>query len=161
MIYAAGAFWLIIGGTVLLVVVRGQQGGAGATPPGQSRLARRMGTFFIVLTIVLGLTIPIFILVNNGDNHASIGPDGIKLTANETTGRELFAKACATCHTLSAAKAVGRVGPDLDVLRPQEALILDAIANGRAQGRGQMPALLYTGQDATDVAEFVATVAGR
>jgi mono/diheme cytochrome c family protein len=53
------------------------------------------------------------------------------------------------------------VGPDLDTLRPPSALILDAIANGRARGMGQMPEQLVTGPDARDVANYIATVAGR
>jgi mono/diheme cytochrome c family protein len=56
---------------------------------------------------------------------------------------------------------VGKVGPNLDQLRPPKALILDAIKNGRARGQGQMPAGLVDGQDAQDVADFVAKVAGR
>ena len=70
-------------------------------------------------------------------------------------------KYCATCHTLKASNAVGKVGPNLDVLHPPKGLILDAIANGRARGQGQMPAGLVDGQDAQDVAAYVAAVAGR
>jgi len=36
-----------------------------------------------------------------------------------------------------------------------------AIAEGRARGLGQMPALLYQGKEAQEVAEFVAAVAGH
>jgi hypothetical protein len=36
-----------------------------------------------------------------------------------------------------------------------------AIAEGRARGLGQMPAQLYTGREAKEVAEFVAAVAGH
>jgi hypothetical protein len=39
--------------------------------------------------------------------------------------------------------------------------VLYAINNGFAAGLGQMPAGLYSGQDATDIAQFVAAVAGR
>ena len=53
------------------------------------------------------------------------------------------------------------MGPNLDQLRPPKALILDAIQKGRARGQGQMPAGLVDGQDAQDVAAFVAAVAGR
>ena len=37
----------------------------------------------------------------------------------------------------------------------------NAIEEGRARGLGQMPALLYQGKEAEDVAEFVAAVAGH
>ena len=39
--------------------------------------------------------------------------------------------------------------------------MLDAIINGRARGVGRMPAGLYSGQDAQDVAAYVAKVAGH
>jgi hypothetical protein len=38
--------------------------------------------------------------------------------------------------------------------------VLNAIQNGRSRGNGQMPAQLFTGQDAVDVAEYVSRVAG-
>ena len=63
------------------------------------------------------------------------------------------------CHTLEAANAVAQVGPNLDTLRPTKALVLDAIENGRARGNGAMARNLVIGEDAEDVAEFVA--AGR
>ena len=58
----------------------------------------------------------------------------------------MFAKYCATCHTLAASNAVGKVGPNLDMLHPPKGLILDAIKNGRARGQGQMPAGLVDGR---------------
>jgi hypothetical protein len=39
--------------------------------------------------------------------------------------------------------------------------VLNAIQLGRARGAGQMPADIYTGQDAKDVAQFVSAVAGQ
>ena len=39
--------------------------------------------------------------------------------------------------------------------------MLNAIENGRADGNGQMAAGLYTGQDAEDVANFVAKAVGQ
>lgn len=91
-------------------------------------------------------------------------------------GKELFSLAppgsgvtCATCHTLADANASGTTGPNLD----------DAFASDKQQGfsrqtmadivRGQMaypdpegpmPANLYSGQDATDIALYVAQCAG-
>jgi mono/diheme cytochrome c family protein len=73
----------------------------------------------------------------------------------------LFNDKCATCHTLDDAGAVGQVGPNLDELAPPAPLTLNAIQQGRARGRGQMPAQLYDGQDAKDVAAYIALVAGR
>jgi hypothetical protein len=73
------------------------------------------------------------------------------------------------CHTLAAVKSAGRIGPNLDVRVGQQvstpsgrrALVLSAILEGRARGLGQMPALLYQGREAEEVAEFVAAVAGH
>jgi len=77
------------------------------------------------------------------------------------TGRAVFAQKCSTCHTLAASNAVGRVGPNLDNLRPPKGLVLDAIKNGRARGQGQMPAGLIDGSDAQDVAAYIAATAGH
>jgi mono/diheme cytochrome c family protein len=84
-------------------------------------------------------------------------------------GRDLFARSCAVCHTLSAVKSVGRTGPNLDVrvgvdiatASGRKALVLSAISEGRARGLGQMPAQLYQGREAEEVAEFVSAVAGH
>jgi mono/diheme cytochrome c family protein len=116
-----------------------------------------------LLTLVSALAIVAAILVSihNARDAPRNGPHGIKLTADEATGRQLFARTCATCHTLAAVNAVARIGPDLDVLRPTKGLVLYALANGFAGHNGQMPAGLYTGRDANDIASFVAAVAGR
>jgi mono/diheme cytochrome c family protein len=98
------------------------------------------------------------------DNHHSESrqaPGGVDLTAFQQEGRHLFARNCSTCHTLNAANAVGKVGPNLDQLRPPKALVVNAIDMGRARGQGQMPAQLLTGQDVQKVASFVAATAGR
>jgi mono/diheme cytochrome c family protein len=88
-------------------------------------------------------------------------------------GKELFLAttskgSCASCHTLADAKSQGTIGPNLD----------DAFSSDKAQGfseqtmadivRGQiaypeapMPANIYRGQDARDVALYVAKCAGN
>jgi mono/diheme cytochrome c family protein len=117
----------------------------------------------LLLTVVsaLAIAVAIAVSIHNGRDAPRSGPAGIKLTADEATGRELFAKTCATCHTLSAVNAVARIGPDLDVLRPSKALVLYALQNGFSGTGGQMPADLYSGTDANDIASFVSTVAGH
>jgi len=54
-----------------------------------------------------------------------------------------------------------RVGSDISTAAGRKALVLSAISEGRARGLGQMPALLYQGKEAEDVADFVAAVAGH
>jgi mono/diheme cytochrome c family protein len=117
--------------------------------------------------LVIGLGVPLLVLVANADNHAKRGPSGVDLNSAQAGGREIFAKNCSTCHTLGASHAVGKVGPDLDQVvggvsdKGRAAFVLDAIKKGRAAGNGQMPANLVSGQDAQDVASYVAAVAGR
>jgi mono/diheme cytochrome c family protein len=129
---------------------------------GPTRGGRRAVAIAVtVVVVVLGIAVPLAIAVTNGNDHAESAPGGVELNASQTAGRSVFAKYCATCHTLKASNAVGKVGPNLDQLHPPKGLVLDAIANGRAQGRGQMPAGLVDGQDAQDVAAYVSAVAGR
>jgi cytochrome c553 len=68
-----------------------------------------------------------------------------------------FASTCGGCHTLADAGTKGTVGPNLDGLKPDEATVEHQIANGG----GAMPPKLLTGQDAKDVAAYVAAVAGK
>jgi mono/diheme cytochrome c family protein len=114
-----------------------------------------------IVIVGLGVAVPLAIGVVNGNDHAKSAPGGVDLTAAQVSGRATFAKYCATCHTLRASNAVGKVGPNLDILHPPKALVLNAIAEGRARGNGQMPAGLVNGQDAQDVAAYVAASAGR
>jgi mono/diheme cytochrome c family protein len=155
--------FLAIGLSVVLAAMRSGRPPAGSRP--ESRGARRAWGLGIGLVIlVVGIGLPLLVLVSNGEDHAKRGAGGVDLNASETTGRQLFAEKCATCHTLSGSNAVGRVGPNLDTLNGGDlkpAFVLDAIKNGRARGAGQMPAGLLYGADAQDVANYVATVAGR
>jgi mono/diheme cytochrome c family protein len=148
---------------VFLVALRG--GGrrrARGARGGESRASRR--GFIVVAAavwLVFGVGIPALVLASNGDDKAKAAPGGVDLTSAETNGRLLFAQNCSTCHTLRGANAVGKVGPNLDQLRPPKELVANAIEQGRARGNGQMPAGLLAGQDAKDVAAFVEAVAGH
>jgi mono/diheme cytochrome c family protein len=156
--------FLALGLSVVLVAMRSGRAPRGSRP--ESRAAGRAWGLGIALVIlVVGLGLPALVLAFNHDDHAKRGPGGVDLNTAQANGRSLFTKNCSTCHTLSASNAVGRVGPNLDSLvvgvQNKQAFILDAIRNGRANGNGQMPAGLLYGQEAKDVADYVATVAGR
>jgi mono/diheme cytochrome c family protein len=155
--------FLAIGLSVVLAAMRSGRPPGGGRP--ESRGVRRAWMVGLgVVILALGVALPVLVLVNNGDNHASHGEGGVQLNAAETNGRQLFARNCSTCHTLAGSHAVGRVGPNLDELNGgnlKPAFVLDAIHKGRARGNGQMPANLLYGQDAQDVANYVAAVAGR
>jgi mono/diheme cytochrome c family protein len=98
--------------------------------------------------------------------------------ADTDNGRDLFVESCGSCHILQEAATTGNLGPDLDA----------AFADARASGMDQdtiegvveaqignprmpsgpdpqsdptyMPPDLVTGEDARDVAAYVASVAG-
>jgi cytochrome c553 len=76
-------------------------------------------------------------------------------TKQNSAGEKIFSSAgCGSCHTLSAAKAKGVVGPNLDQLKPDYDTVVRQVSNG---GNG-MPA--FSGKLETtqirDVAQFVA-----
>jgi len=155
------AIWVGVALIIFAIALSGGPGGLRAQLHRESRLAARTRMLIVALVAAGGLAVPILVSAANGQDKERQGPAGITLTRNEAAGRELFAKTCAACHTLAAAAAVGHVGPDLDVLLPNQARVLYAIKNGFARGNGQMPADIYTGQQAKDVAQFVAAVAGQ
>jgi len=85
-------------------------------------------------------------------------------TGDTSQGKALFVKNCGSCHMMADAGTQGNVGPNLD----------DAFASDKKQGfslqtirdvvRGQiaypekpMPADLVRGQDASDIAVYIAT----
>lgn len=90
--------------------------------------------------------------------------------ADPANGKTLFTQKCGSCHALADAATVSDIGPNLD----------DAFGYACAQGfppetffdvvraqidlparDGQMPPDLVTGQDAADVAAYVARAAGK
>jgi mono/diheme cytochrome c family protein len=95
-------------------------------------------------------------------------------TGDKANGKELFTAKCGSCHTLADAGTTGTIGPNLDdafvesrrdglgestfvqVVRDQIAYAIENPSTG-APG---MPANIVTGQDAIDVASYVASVAG-
>jgi len=127
----------------------------------QTRGSRRFALFlFFASLAVLGVLVPAWVIGSEINNDSVPSAQVSGLTEDEKRGQELFGKRCTMCHTLKAANAIAKVGPNLDELAPNEALTLDAILKGRARGNGQMPAELYTGKDAEDVAKFVAKSVG-
>ncbi len=169
MVIAVVIFWLLLGIGVFFVAMHGGPRGARQSLHTESKLSRRAIILGVVVAFAFGLVVPALVLAFNRDHKASVGVGGLHLTAEQQKGRELFAHACTVCHTLSAVNSVGRIGPDLDVrvgddistAAGRKALVLNAIAEGRARGLGQMPALLYQGKEAEEVASFVAAVAGH
>jgi mono/diheme cytochrome c family protein len=73
-------------------------------------------------------------------------------------GAKVFSQNCSSCHTLAAANAKGTVGPNLDDLKPTEAVAQRQVTNGG----GGMPAFggRLTKAQIDAVANYVASVAG-
>jgi mono/diheme cytochrome c family protein len=85
-------------------------------------------------------------------------------------GKTLFVQKCGSCHALARANTRGVQGPSLDAAfatarrdglgeETVEGVVRRQIANVRRSSI--MPANLVTGEDATDVAAYVAMVAGQ
>jgi mono/diheme cytochrome c family protein len=147
---------------VLFVALSGGTSGARARLASQSRGTRRLALVnFILALLILGIGIPAAVIASVDSRNSIPTANVSNLTNAEEHGRELFGQRCRNCHTLKAANAVAQVGPNLDNLRPPKNLVLDAIHNGRARGNGQMAADLVEGQDADDVAAFVAKAVGQ
>ena len=116
---------------------------------------------------------------------AGCGTGGISAgKADTSNGKALFQQKCGSCHTLADAGTQGKVGPNLDdafagprregfdnstfrnvvhdqILYPvQEPVGYITTPDGKQQRAPGMPADLVTGDDAQDVAAYVASVAG-
>jgi mono/diheme cytochrome c family protein len=154
--------WVVLGVGLVLTALSGGPGGAAQRMMSTGRGARRAAAvLFVIALAALGFGVPAAVIAAVSDNDSIPEANVSDLTASEQHGRELFGLRCSFCHTLKAANAVAEIGPDLDQLRPNKALVLNAIENGRANGNGQMAKDLYTGQDAQDVADFVAKAVGQ
>jgi mono/diheme cytochrome c family protein len=116
---------------------------------------------------------------------AGCGTGGVQSgAADRAKGKELFVQKCGSCHTLADAGTQGTIGPNLDdaFAGPREQGFkestirnvvhdqilypvtnpsgLDVGANGVEKKVTGMPAKLVIGEDASDVAAYVASVAG-
>jgi mono/diheme cytochrome c family protein len=169
MIYAFIAFWVLLGAGIFFVAMRGGPRGARETLHTQSKVGQRIVWAVVALAFAAGLAIPTLVLAFNGAHKGGVTVGAVKLNAEQQHGRVLFSQTCAVCHTLAATNSQGHIGPNLDIRLGSEiatvsgrrALVLSAIAEGRARGNGDMPAGLYQGREAEAIADFLAAVAGR
>jgi mono/diheme cytochrome c family protein len=153
--------FVALGLGTLLTAMSGGRRGLAAVAQSQSRGTRRFAILaFVVALVGLGFAVPAAVIAVVHDRSDIPDANVTNLTASEQHGRELFARRCSLCHTLKAADAVAQVGPNLDELAPTEKFVLATIKSGKSEGNGQMPAEIYTGQDAADVAAFVAKAVG-
>jgi mono/diheme cytochrome c family protein len=88
-------------------------------------------------------------------------------TVDLAKGKQLFVATCGSCHTLSEAGTTGKIGPDLDGSYAGDRIIGMKDSSFEAMVREQidladppMPRHLLKGADASNVAAYVAKVAG-
>jgi mono/diheme cytochrome c family protein len=107
-----------------------------------------------------------------GGAIAACGTQKVDLAKSDPNyrGAEIFSQRCGGCHTLKAAGTEGSAtkkndreridGPNLNVRKEQVDEVLYAIRNGGFSG-ALMPQNIVTGEEAKQVAAFVAKYAGR
>jgi mono/diheme cytochrome c family protein len=128
---------------------------------------RELSTLLVAILAVVGILLAAGC---GGDDEDVTGLEG----ANRSNGKTLFVSgadgnaSCGSCHTLLDAGTAGTVGPNLDQAFGyscaqgfEESTIYSAVLGQIALAQGAMPADLVTGQDAVDVAAYVASVAGK
>jgi cbb3-type cytochrome c oxidase subunit III len=88
-------------------------------------------------------------------------------SADAGAGKTLFQSKCAACHTLADANAQGKIGPNLDeAFAPdrqqgfKESSIDNLVLDQIRFAQGTMPPNIVQGQQAQEVAAYVAKVAG-
>ncbi len=93
--------------------------------------------------------------------HGSLTPTATSTTtaAGSANGAALFTQNCSSCHTLAAANATGKVGPNLDQLKPSQSVVVHQVTNGG----GGMPSFggRLSPAQIDAVAAYVASSAGK
>jgi mono/diheme cytochrome c family protein len=138
-------------------------------------MSKKTFVIFGLLVIFLAVLIPWLAFRSDGD--AARGAQ--KVPSDLKEGQSLFQTNCGTCHTLYAAGTDGNFAPNLDeLLAPSgppegegaEATIkgvrkrvLNAVEHGvdSTTTPGRMPPGILSGEQAEEVAEFVANTAGE
>jgi mono/diheme cytochrome c family protein len=135
-------------------------------------MSKKTFILFGLLIFVLAALIPWLVFRSDGD--AASGRE--EVPARLEQGQSLFETNCGTCHTLYAAGTDGNFGPNLDELlaaagpaeekstiEQLEGRVLNAIEEGvdSSSTPGRMPPGILSGEQAEEVAAFVANTAGR
>jgi mono/diheme cytochrome c family protein len=137
-------------------------------------MSKKTFVIFGLLVVFLAVLIPWLAFRADGDSA-----EGTEVPASLEAGKSLFQTNCGTCHTLYAAETDGNFGPDLDELlapagppsgpnaeqtvEATKGRVLNAIEEGvdSSTTPGRMPPGILSGEQAEEVAEFVARTAGE
>lgn len=128
-------------------------------------MSKKTLVIFGIFVAIFGVLLPVWAISKEGGESAS--PE--RVAASDQEAKVLFQQNCGSCHTLARAGTDGTVGPNLDELLGQGTpdanvtRVQNAIENGfnTDEFEGYMPAGIVQGQDAEEVADFVARVAGK
>lgn len=152
--------FVVVGIGVIFIAFSG--GPAAAREAYLTRAGRGFRIVIPLLYIALGVAVPLAVIAARGESEGAVGKlRTAELTEQEEQGKSLFRQNCWSCHDLDAAGAKGVTGPDLDELGTLDrARVLNAIERG-GTGQRRMPAGLLEGEEARDVATYVARVAGQ
>jgi mono/diheme cytochrome c family protein len=133
--------------------------------------------------LIFGALVALIVLIGylafskEGSEEASAVP----VESADQDAQEMFAVNCGTCHTLAAGGTDGVVGPNLDEIIPTQVAPPEGSADEVAEANeqafsnaysralnavvcglgGRMPAGILQGEDAQEVAAFVAAYAGQ
>ena len=127
-------------------------------------MKRSTWVMFGIFAAIFAIALPAWAISREGGSDASEQ----SVADSQEESKDLFVTNCGSCHTLAKAGTDGVVGPNLDdtlappnlpadpeTIRPR---VLAAIEDGVD---GRMPADIVSGEQADEVAEFVAQVAGQ
>jgi len=127
-------------------------------------MSNRPFIVFGIFAAICLIAIPYFAFAKEGETGL------VEVAAEDTDEKQLFANNCGYCHTLAAAGTDGVVGPDLDDLLVPTGVnsseqyegiyqrVLNAVSCGLS---GRMPKRILIGEEAQEVASFVAAYAGQ
>ncbi|HEY8467295.1 MAG TPA: c-type cytochrome [Solirubrobacterales bacterium] len=127
-------------------------------------MSKRLFVIFCIVAAICVVVIPFWVI----SDSSGVEDGEVAVAERDEDTKELFQANCGTCHTLAAAGTDGVVGPNLDDrLAPggngdydgNYTRVLTAVVCGA--GNGRMPARILTGENAKEVAAFVAAYAGQ
>jgi cytochrome c553 len=147
----------------VIVVFVAFSGGPGAAREAyMTRGNRGFKIAFPIIYIVLGVVVPALILAARDEKAGGTGALASEaLSPEEDRGKTLFKQQCASCHSLAAVNARGVTGPNLDEIGNVTTKRIETAIKVGGTGQKRMPVGLLEGQEAKEVAKYVAKVAGK
>jgi mono/diheme cytochrome c family protein len=124
------------------------------------------------MKVLAKISLPLVVLLGAATALVACGEQGISVSKSSPyhRGAVLFRDHCSGCHTLSVVGAEGSAtsikdrvrtnGPNFNIRKENVEQVLYAIRNGGFSG-AIMPENIVVGEDAQDIAHFLAAYSGR